>query len=168
MSAQRSTQEEKKPTTMTSKLRKWHFLLLGGSLILLSIYLWYWNWRALGVPDRFHPEYLATLLSFLVGLFVLGLFVVRLTKRQVTIMVVGMVVVNLLAALGTLWIFRSYPAFFGLINPGGTGVYDTTTIQAWRSFFLPPALTLIHAGLLLIWAESLLMFFIRNPGDKPE
>ncbi len=168
MSAQRSTQNKNNPMTVTQKLRKWHFLLLGGTLILLSIYLWYWNWRFLGIPETLQPEHFATILSFVVGLFVLGLFVIRLTKKQVTIMLVGMVVANLVAALGTLWILRSYPAFFRLINPGDTAVVDTVTIETWRVYFLTRALTLIHAGLLLIWAESLVMFFIRTPIDQPE
>ncbi|MFW5714393.1 MAG: hypothetical protein ACOCYU_06965 [Brevefilum sp.] len=134
----------------------------------MSVYLWYWNWREFGIPDTFQPEYVATILSFVVGLFVMGLFVVRLTKKQVTIMLVGMVMANLLSALGTLWILRTYPAFFRLINPGEMAVYDAATIKEWRVFFLTPMLTLIHAGLLLIWAESLVMFFIRKPGERPE
>lgn len=153
---------------MTSKLRKWHFLFLGGSLILLSVYLWYWNWRSLGLPVPLQPEHCITLLSFLVGLFVLGLFVIRLNRRQVIIMLVGMVIVNLLAALGTLWVFRTYPAFFSLIRPGDLVAYDPAYVEDWRLYFLTPMLYLIHGGMLLIWAESLVMFFVRKPDDQPE
>ena len=150
------------------KLRKWHFLLLAGSLILLSVYLWYWNWRHLGLPVPLRPEHFVTILTYLVGVFVLGSFVVRLTRRQVTIMLVGLVVVNLLAALGTLWIFRTYPAFFTLVRPTGLGGYDPAYVADWRNYFLTPAMYLIHGGLLLIWAESLVMFFVRKPDDQPE
>jgi hypothetical protein len=153
---------------VTKKLRKWHFLLLGGSLMLLSVYLWYWNWRSLGLPIPLQPEHAITLLTFLVGLFVLGLFVVRLTRRQVLIMLVGMVVVNLLAALGTLWIFRTYPAFFTLLSPRDLTAYDQIYITDWRDYFLTPPLYLIHGGMLLIWVESLVMFFVRKPSDQPD
>jgi len=153
---------------MTKKLRKWHFLLLGGSLMLLSVYLWYWNWRSLGLPVPLQPEHYITILTFLVGLFVLGLFVYRLTRRQVLIMLVGMVVVNLLAALGTLWIFRTYPAFFTLIRHAELEGYDPAYVVDWRMYFLTPAFYLIHGGMLLIWAESLVMFFVRKPGDRPD
>lgn len=153
---------------MTKKLRKWHFLMLGGSLILLSIYLWYWNWRALGLPEPLRAEHGITILTFVVGLFVLGLFVYRLTRQQVSIMLVGMVVVNLLAALGSLWIFRTYPAFFSLIRPAELEAYDPVYVEDWRKYFLTPALYLIHGGMLLIWAETLVMFFVRKPNDRPD
>ncbi len=154
--------------TVTRKLRKWHFLMLGWSLMLLSMYLWYWNWRGLGIPTPLRPEHGITLVTFLVGLFVLGLFVYRLTKRQVSIMLVGMVIANLLAALGTLWIFRTYPAFFSLIRPADLDAYDPVYIEDWRNYFLTPALYLIHGGMLLIWAECLVMFFVRKPEDQPD
>ena len=153
---------------VTKKLRKWHFLLLAGSLMMLSVYLWYWNWRSLGLPNPLQPEHYITLLTYLVGLFVLGLFVYRLTRKQVAIMLVGMVVVTLLAALGTLWILRTYPAFFSLLTPTDLGAYDPVYIDNWREFFLTPALYLIHGGMLLIWAESLVMFFVRKPSDRPD
>lgn len=153
---------------VTQKLRKWHFLLLGGALILLSIYLWYWNWRSLGIPVPLRPEHCITLASYAVGIFVLGLFVVRLTRRQVTIMLVGMVMVNLLAALGTLWIFHTYPAFFSLIRPTDLAAYDPAYVQDWRTYFLTPALYIFHGGMLLLWAECLVMYFVRKPGDRPE
>ena len=153
---------------VTKKLRKWHFLLLGGSLMLLSVYLWYWNWRSLGLPTPLQPEHYLTLVTYLVGLFVLGLFVYRLTRRQVAIMLVGMVVVNLLTALSTLWIFRNYPAFFSLLRPMDMGAYDPAYVDDWRDYFLTPALYLIHGGMLLIWAESLVMFFVRKPSDRPD
>lgn len=168
MSTQKQAQPKRNPLPVTQKLRKWHFLLLSGSLILLSLYLWYWNWRALGLPIPLQPEHCITLVTYLVGVFVLGLFVYRLTRRQVTIMLVGMVVVNLLAALGTLWISRTYPAFFELLQPASLGDVGPTYAADWRDAFLTPALYLIHGGLLLIWAECLVMYFVRKPGDRPE
>ena len=153
---------------MANKLRKWHFLLLAGILILLSVYLWYWNWRAFGLPVPLQAEHTITIFTYLVGVFVLGLFVYRLTKRQVTIMLVGMVVVNLLAALGTVWIYRSYPAFFELFQSVVPETAGPTYAADWRDLFLTPALYLIHGGMLLIWAESLVMFFVRKPQDQPE
>lgn len=168
MSAQKTSRIKRSPMAVTNKLRKWHFLMLGGSLVLLSVYLWYWNWRSLGIPVPLKPEHGITLVCFLVGIFVLGLFVVRLTRRQVSIMLVGMVIVNLLAALGTLWIFRTYPAFFSLIRPIDLEAYDPAYVADWRAYFLMPALYLIHGGMLLIWAECLVMFFVRKPGDEPD
>ncbi len=168
MSTQKPTRTRKNPVHVTKKLRKWHFLLLGGSLMLLSLYLWYWNWRSLGLPTVLRPEHGITFLTFLVGLFVLGLFVYRLTRRQVLIMLVGMVAANLLAALGTLWIFRTYPAIFNLINPAHLQSYTPAYVADWRATFLTPALYLIHGGMLLIWAESLVMFFLRKPSDRPD
>ena len=168
MSTQKQAQPKRNPLTVTKKLRKWHFLLLASSLILLSVYLWYWNWRCLGIPGPLQPEHCITLMTYVVGVFVLGLFVYRLTRRQVTIMLVGMVVVNLFAALGTLLIFRTYPALFELIRPASLadvgGVYEAD----WRNFFLVPALYFIHGGLLLIWVECLVMFFVRTPEDQPD
>jgi hypothetical protein len=168
LSTQKQAPPEQPPLPETKKLRKWHFLLLAGFLILLSVYLWYWNWRALGLPGPLQPEHGITLATYLVGVFVLGLFVYRLTRRQVTIMLVGMVAVNLLAALATLWIFRTYPVFFELLQPASLGDMGTSYAADWRAAVLNPALLLIHGGLLLIWAECLLMFFIRNPEDRPE
>ena len=150
------------------KLHKWHFLALGVVLIYLSVYLWYWNWRSLGIPWPLKPEHFITLASFVVGFFVLVLFVVRLTRRQVTIMLVGLVLANLITALGTLWIYRTYPAFFQLIRPLEIEAYDPTYVADWENYFLAPVLYLLHGSLLLLWAESLVMYFVRKPSDRPE
>ena len=150
------------------KLHKWHFLALGVVLIYLSIYLWYWNWRTLGIPWPLQPEHFMTLATYVVGLFVLGLFVFRLTRRQVTIMLVGLVLANLFAAMGTLWIYRTYPAFFQLIRPLEIEAYDPAYVADWEIYFLQPVLYLFHGGLLLLWVESLVMFFVRKPSDRPD
>jgi len=168
MSLQQPSRLERIDMAFTQKLRKWHFLFLGSSLILLSGYLWYWNWRRLGIPQPLRPEHYMTLASFVVGLFVLGIFVVRLTRRQVTIMLVGLILVNLVAALGTLWIYRTYPLFFDLLRPAELADYDPEYINNWRTLFMTPALYLMHGGLLLLWIESLVMFFVRKPTDQPE
>lgn len=150
------------------KSRKWHFLLLGSTLILLSAILWYWNWRSLGLPVPFRAEHFITAVSFIVGFIVLGLFVYRLNRYQVAIMLVGMVIVNMLAALGTLWIFRSYPTFFELIRPEEISVYNPDYVTEWLEYFVTPAVYAVHSGLLLLWVVSLVMFIIRKPTDQPE
>jgi len=150
------------------KLRKWHFLLLGGTLIMVSAFLWYWDWRSLGIPSPLRAEHCITIAAFVLGIFVLGIFVYRLTRHQASIMLVGMILVNLLAALASLWVFRTYPAFFEWVRPTAMGAYDPDYISAWLVFFLTPALYALHTGLLLLWAESLVIFLIRKPADKPE
>lgn len=152
---------------MPKKLRKWHFLLLGGSLVLLSAYLWYWNWRTLGIPSPLRPEHYLTTVCFLVGIGVLGVFIYRLTRRQVTIMLVMMVIVNLLAALITLWINRTFPTIFNLLCPRDYLVEDAAYLSSWRQFFLTPALYMLHGGLLVLWLTTLVMFLVRKPGDQP-
>lgn len=152
---------------MTRKLRKWHFLLLGSVLVLLSGYLWYWNWRSLGIPEPLRPEHFITITCFIVGIVVLGAFVYRLTRRQVTIMLLLMILANLIAALVSLWIGRTFPAIFTLLCPRDYLVADTEYISTWRATFLTPAQTMLHGGLLVIWVFSLVMFLIRKPGDQP-
>lgn len=154
---------------LPQKLRKWHFLFLGTSLILLAAFLWYWNWRALGLPTPLRPEHFITAASFIVGVIVLGIFVYRLNRQQIMIMLVGIILVNLLAALGSLWIFRTYPAFFDLVRPTtDLASYDPVYIRDWQVHFLTPAVYTAHIGLLLLWAESLVMFLVRRPTDDPE
>jgi len=150
------------------KLRKWHFLFLGGVLILLAFFLWYWNWRLIGLPNPIQPEHFITIVSFIVGLLILCVFIYRLTRRQVTIMLVGMVVVNLVAALVTEWIFTTYPALFSLMRPIGIEAYDPVYVQNWRDWFLTPAVYANHIGLLILWVMSLVMFLVRKPTDQPE
>ncbi len=149
------------------KLHKWHFLLLGCLLVALSAYLWYWGWRLRGIPCNLCPETYLILAAYILGVFVLGLFIYRLTLRQVTIMLVGMVLVNLLAALLTVWISRNLPAYFDQIRPRSLIESDPQYIRDWWDNFLKPALYLLHGGLLLLWAESLIMFLIRKPTDEP-
>lgn len=168
MSLQRPSRLQRIDMPFTQKLRKWHFLFLGSALILLAAYLWYWNWRHLGIPQPLRPEHFITLTSFIVGLFILGIFVFRLTRRQVAIMLVGLILANLIAALGSLWIYRTYPAFFDLLRPAELAEYDLEYVNNWRALFMTPALYLLHGGLLLLWIESLVMFFIRKPTDDPE
>ena len=151
-----------------TKFRKWHFLLLGGLLILLSAFLWYWNWRILGIPSPLQPEHFSTIASFVVGLFVLCVFIYRLNRAQVTIMLGGMVLVNLLAAMITLWIYRTYPALFEWVCPGGLTAYAPLFVEEWQTYFLTPALYALHIGLLLLWGVSLVMFLIRKTTDEPE
>lgn len=149
------------------KLRKWHFLLLGSILVFLAAFLWYWNWRTIGLPRPLGPEHYLTLAVFVLGIFVLGLFIFRLRKDQVTVMLVWLIIVNLMSALVTVWIFRSYPDFFEVMRPLDIPVYDPTYVTEWQEWFLTPALYAIHIGLLLLWAQSLVMFLIRKPGDEP-
>jgi hypothetical protein len=150
------------------KLRKWHFLLLGAGLILISAFLWYWDWRSLGIPSPLRAEHFITLVTFVVGFIVLGIFVVRLNRRQVLIMLIFMVIVNLIAALASLWINRTWPAFFELLRHPTIDAYDPRYIDLWHVYFLRPALIALHAGFLLLWIETLIMFLVRKPTDNPE
>jgi hypothetical protein len=150
------------------RLRKWHFLLLGSGLILISAFLWYWDWRSLGIPAPLQAEHFITIVTFMVGFFVLGIFVFRLTRRQVLIMLVGLILANLGMALGSVWIFRTWPRFFELLRPMSLAAYDPRYVTDWKTFFLTPPLVGFHAGLLLLWVESLVMFFVRKPTDRPE
>lgn len=154
-----------KPKTLI--LRKWHFLFLGSSLVLLAALLWYWNWREIGLPIPLRPEHFIALAAYVVGMVVLGLFVYRLRKDQVTVMLVWLIIVNVLAALVTTWIYRTYPSFFELIRPLDIQDYDPTYVVDWQRCFLTPAVYAIHAGLLLLWAESLVMFLVRRPDEEP-
>ncbi len=150
------------------KIRKWHFLFLGSALIFLSGFLWYWNWRVLGIPFPIRPEHFATILSAVVGFAILGVLTYRLNRKQVTIMLVGVMVVNLLFALATRWIFQTFPAFFNVLSPGGVDSYDPALIEDWRLYFVTPAIIVYQSGLLLLWVISLLMFLVRKPTDNPE
>jgi len=167
MSPQKPDGAKRPDVSLARKLRKWHFLLLGSTLVLLSAFLWYWNWRRLGIPDPLRPEHLITLATYVMGIIVLGVFIYRLTRQQVTIMLVGMIVVNLLAALLTTWIMRSYPIFFELVCPYDLSAYDPEFVSNWREFLLTPALYSLHIGLILLWVVSLVMFLIRKPGEQP-
>ncbi|MDY6866942.1 MAG: hypothetical protein SVT56_03410 [Chloroflexota bacterium] len=153
---------------VTQKLRKWHFLLLGGVLIMVAAFLWYWDWRSLGLPSPLQAEHCITIAVFVVGVIVLGLFIYRLNRRQVLTMLVGMVLVNLLGVLVSLWIYRTYPTFFEILRPMEVGEYDPSYVSNWRDYFLTPAVYALHISLLLLWVESLVMFLIRKPGDDPE
>ena len=150
------------------KLRKWHFLLLGGALFLIAAFLWYWDWRHLGIPSPLRAEHCITIISFVLGIFVLGLFIFRLTRTQVSIMLVMMVVATLAGALGTAWIFRTYPTFFELIRHKAIEDYDPTYVTEWQQYFLNPALYAVNISLVLLWVESLVMYFVRKPTDQPE
>ncbi len=150
------------------KLRKWHFLLLGTSLVLVAAFLWYWNWRRLGIPSPIQAEHFLTIASYIMGVFVLGVFIYRLDRKQVAIMLVGMVIVNLLGALGTLWVYRSFPTIFEILCPLDISEATEAYLSDWKLYFLTPALYAIHAGLLLLWIENLVMFLIRKPTDHPE
>ena len=154
-----------KPKTV--KFRKWHFLFLGTSLVLLAAFLWYWNWRVIGLPNPLRAEHYVVLASYVVGMVVLGLFIFRLTKDQVTVMLVWLIIVNLVAALVTAWIYRSYPYFFEVMRPIDRSVYNPTYVDDWLRYFLAPVIYAVHTGLLLLWAESLIMFLVRKPGDEP-
>ena len=153
---------------ITQKLRKWHFLMLGSVLVFLSGYLWYWSWRRFGIPESTCPEHCIILATYLVGIIVLGIFIIRLDRKQVTIMLIGLVVVNLLAVTGTVIVFRNIQGFFNLISLpdhcGAIGEY----IDSWCEDFLRPVIYLMHGGLILLWLLSLVMFLIRKPADHPE
>lgn len=150
------------------KLRKWHFLLLGGALILIAAFLWYWDWRSLGIPSPLRAEHYITIFSFALGIFVLGLFIFRLTRKQVTIMLVMMIVATLASVLGTLWIFRTYPVFFELIRHKTIEDYSLTYVAEWQQYFLNPALYAINISMVLLWLESVAMYLVRKPTDQPE
>lgn len=154
-----------KPKTI--KLHKLHFLFLGSALVGLAFFLWYWDWRILGLPIPLRAEHYVVIASFVVGILILGVFIYRLTKAQVTVMLVWLVIVNLIAALLTAWIYRSYPYFFEVMRPLDVQVYVPGYVDEWRQFFLTPALYALHAGLLLLWVQSLVMFLVRKPGDEP-
>jgi Na+/proline symporter len=153
---------------MIEKFRKWHFLLLGAALFLTSAFLWYWDWRHLGIPSPLRAEHCITILCFFLGVFVLGLFIYRLNRKQVTIMLVMMIVVVLIAALGTLWIFQTYPTVFELIRHKALETYAPAYVLDWQQYFLNPALYTINIGLVLLWLESLVMYLVRKPTDQPE
>jgi len=153
---------------MTRKFRKWHFLLLGSVLVLVSAFLWYWNWRWLGIPTPLRPEHFITIVSFFTGIFVLGVFIYRLDKKQVTIMLLYMVMVNMLVALVTLRIYRTFPAIFEILCPLDPSEASPDYLRDWKDFFLTPALYAIHAGLLFLWLDSLVIFLLRKPTDHPE
>ena len=150
------------------KLRKWHFLLLGTSLVFVAIFLWYWTWRRLGIPSPIQPEHFITIVTYITGVFVLGVFIYRLNRKQVTIMLVGMVIVNMLAALGTLWAYRTFPAIFDLICPLDVSDATDVYLSNWKTYFLTPVIYAAHAGLLILWIECLVMFLLRKPSDNPE
>lgn len=152
----------------TQRFRKWHFLFLGTSLILLSAFLWYWNWRSLGVPQPLRPEHFITIAVYITGVFVLGVFIYRLNRKQAVIMLVGMVAVNMLAALLSLWIYRSFPAIFDLVCPMDLVEATPAYLEDWKSFFLTPAIYAAHIGLLILWIENLVVFLIRQPTEDPE
>jgi hypothetical protein len=149
------------------KLRKWHFLFLGSALVMLAALLWYWNWRAIGLPNPLRPEHFVSLASYVVGMVVFSLFIYRLRKDQVTVMLVWLIIVNVLAALVTTWIYRTYPDFFEVIRPLDIQVYDPTYVADWQRYFLTPVVYAVHSGLLLLWGESLIMFLVRRPGYEP-
>lgn len=153
---------------MKRKLRKWHFLLLGTSLVLVALFLWYWNWRRLGIPFPIQAEQFITVVTYITGVFVLGVFIYRLNRKQVAIMLVGMVIVNMLGALGTLWAYRTYPRIFDIVCPLEISEASEGYLSDWKNYFLTPAIYAAHAGLLLLWIESLVMFLIRKPTDHPE
>jgi len=163
-----SNNDERMINPVINRLRKWHFLLLGGTLILISAFLWYWDWRHLGIPSPLKPEHCITIAAFVLGVIVMGLFIYRLNLNQVRIMLVGMILVNLLAALVSLWIYQTYPAFFELLRPVAIEEYDPEYVTKWLDYFLTPAVFTLHTSLLLLWAESLVMFLIRKPTDQPE
>ena len=150
------------------KLRKWHFLLLGAMLILVSAFLWYWDWRSLGIPSPLRAEHYITILTYVLGVVVLGVFVYRLNRKQLTVMLVGMIVVNLLAVLMTTWIYRTYPALFELLRHKSIETYDPAYVAEWETCFIAPALFSMHAGLVALLIESLVMFLVRKPTDDPE
>lgn len=150
------------------KVRKVYFLLLGSVLILVAGFLWYWDWRHLGLPSPLRAEHLITILCFIVGFFVLGLFVFRLTRRQLTIMLIMMIVANVAVALASQWIFRTYPAFFELVRHKTIEGYDPVYVEEWQRCFLNPAIYAVQIGLAALWVESLAMYFVRKPTDQPE
>jgi predicted neutral ceramidase superfamily lipid hydrolase len=153
---------------VVQKLRKWHFLLLGCTLVLIAAFLWYWDWRSLGIPSPLRAEHYITILTYVTGVFVLGLFVFRLSRKQDTIMLLALIVTNLLATLAITWIYRSYPAFFELLRQKTLESYDPLYIEQWGKYFLTPALIAIQSGLVLLWIEALVMFLVRKPTDNPE
>ena len=151
-----------------NRLRKWHFLLLGMALILIACFLWYWDWRSLGIPSPLQAEHFITILAFALGFIVLGIFVIRLTRRQVTIMLVGVTVVNLATVLISTSIFRNYPVFFDFFHEAPGGTFSAEYVTQWTDCFLSPVIYAFHAGFLLLWLESLVMYFFRKPTDQPE
>ena len=154
-----------KPRTIN--LRKWHFLFLGSALVLLAWFLWYWNWRIIGLPAPLQPEHYLTIAAYVVGVFVLGVLIFRLTKAQLTVALVWLILVNLILALVTAWINRDARAFFDIMRPVETSAYDPAYITNWGRFFLMPTIYAAHAGLLALLIESLVMFFIRKPDQEP-
>ncbi len=153
---------------MIEQFRKRHFLLLGAALFLTSAFLWYWDWRHLGIPSPLRAEHYITILCFFLGVFVLGLFIYCLNRKQVTIMLVIMIVATLASILGTLWIYRTYPAFFELLRHKAIEDYEPVYVAEWQQCFLNPALYAINIAMILLWVESVVMYFVRKPTDEPE
>lgn len=149
------------------KLRKWHFLFLGSALILLAAFQWYWNWRTIGLPQPLRPEHYMNLVTYVVGMGILGVFVYRLRKSQLTIFLVGLIIVILISALVTVWIYRTYPLFFELLRPMDIAEYDPVYVADWGRCFLTPVVYAVHIGLLVLFLESLVMFLVRQPGHEP-
>ena len=83
-------------------------------------------------------------------------------------MLLGLIVVNLLMALGATWIYQTYPAFFELLRTKSLETYDPTYVEQWGLLFLTPALIALQSGMILLWIEALVMFLIRKPTDNPE
>ena len=152
----------------TQRLRKWHFLLLGGALILHSAYLWCWEWRILGLPAPLQPEHFIVIVSFVLGFVILGIFVLRLTRQQLVIMLAGLVAVNLLTALVSVGILRNYTAFFEWFRTAELADAAAPYIDRWKAAFLIPPLFALQAGLLLLFVENLIVFIVRKPSDNPE
>ncbi len=153
---------------MIEKFRKWHFLLLGAALFLTSAFLWYWDWRHLGIPSPLRVEHCITVVCFFLGVFVLGLFIYRLNRKQVTIMLVMMIVATMASVLGTLWIYRTYPVLFELLRQKVIEDYEPAYVAEWQQYFLNPVLYAINIAMVLLWVESVVMYFVRKPTDEPE
>jgi hypothetical protein len=83
-------------------------------------------------------------------------------------MLIGVILVNMIGVLGSVWIYRTYPAFFELLRPAGIESYEPSYVSHWRDYFLTPVVYALHVGLLLLWVESLVMFLVRKPTDDPE
>ena len=78
-------------------------------------------------------------------------------------MLVMMIVATLGAVLGTLWIYRTYPALFELLRHKAIEDYEPAYVVEWQQYFLNPALYAINIAMVLLWVESVVMYFIRKP-----
>jgi hypothetical protein len=143
--------------------QNWHFLLLGFLLIFLSAFLWYGNWQSTGLSDGIHPENYLTIVSFIVGFFILGIAIFWMAPNKVVNALIVLIMLNLLVALGIGLIFQNCPTIYHLLRPAESQVESPEMIGAWADCFLVPFFYALQAGLILLWLETMVLYMVRGP-----